>query len=530
MKFVQNEHKQPRGAIIICYFNSIIRKTLFLGTLCLGLTAQATWGQVPTIPNLGNGLPRGVYPKLPSIKNVTSPTTIPRDEDQGEDEFFGEKPDDWPMYNYNALGTRYNTVEHKLSPENVQHLKLKWSFITDGNVNATPIVFDHKVYAGDTTGNFYALSQTGQLLWKTKVNGPITASALATNNVLIFGDQQGFIYGLNRITGKIVWKIKPNPHPFAAVYSSPTKVGKYVAIGISSNENDYAERNPSYPCCSSRGSVVLLNPTNGKVVWQTYTITTQEASNGSSGATVWSTPTYDAATGIIYVTTGDNYTTPATKTSDAFIALNVRDGAIVWRRQLRANDIGLLPGGDYDFGDSPQIYTLPDGRKVVGAGQKTGIYYVLDAATGNLINQYEALALCTPSSGGLFADSAVALGVVFANGTSCSNSGELFALQGNAQKEIWHFTSGPNSGASSGVAVANGVVYLQVINPSSTSDTAAGTLYALDAKSGTSLAAIPIGAGISGPSVADGQVYVGTGITIPPLVEIQGGSILAFGL
>lgn len=56
------------------------------------------------------------------------------------------------------------------------------------------------------------------------------------------------------------------------------------------------------------------------------------------------------------------------------------------------------------------------------------------------------------------------------------------------------------------------------------------TIYALDAKSGISLAAIPIGAGISGPSVADGQVYVGTGITIPPIVEIQGGSILAFGL
>src|ERR1035438_8276422 len=56
---------------------------------------------------------------------------------------------------------------------------------------------------------------------------------------------------------------------------------------------------------------------------------------------------------------------------------------------------------DADFGDSPQVYTLANCRKVVGAGQKSGFYHVLDAATGQLVNQLQV----EPGGtlGGLFA-------------------------------------------------------------------------------------------------------------------------------
>lgn len=52
----------------------------------------------------------------------------------------------------------------------------------------------------------------------------------------------------------------------------------------------------------------------------------------------------------------------------------------------------------------------------------------------------------------------------------------------------------------------------------------------MDAKSGKQLAQIPIDPAISGPSVGSDQVYLGTGITYPPFVVTQGGSIIAFGL
>jgi putative pyrroloquinoline-quinone-binding quinoprotein len=71
-------------------------------------------------------------------------------------------------------------------------LKIKWIFPTKGDVYATPSVVNGIVYAGDTSGRFYALTSLGKRLWETKVNGPITASALVTDQMVIFGDQAGF--------------------------------------------------------------------------------------------------------------------------------------------------------------------------------------------------------------------------------------------------------------------------------------------------------------------------------------------------
>lgn len=95
---------------------------------------------------------------------------------------FGRGPDhfdpaDWPMYNHDAQGTRFNRYEQQLNRDSVRSLRVKWVFPTSGDVYATPAVVGHLVYAGDVGGNFYALTDEGSLLWTTKVNAPITASA-----------------------------------------------------------------------------------------------------------------------------------------------------------------------------------------------------------------------------------------------------------------------------------------------------------------------------------------------------------------
>jgi hypothetical protein len=55
---------------------------------------------------------------------------------------------------------------------------------------------------------------------------------------------------------------------------------------------------------------------------------------GPLGAGVWSTPTVDEGRGLLYVTTGDNYSHPATATSDAVVALELATGRIVWSQWL----------------------------------------------------------------------------------------------------------------------------------------------------------------------------------------------------
>jgi polyvinyl alcohol dehydrogenase (cytochrome) len=437
----------------------------------------------------------------------------------------GSDTGSWPMYNADALGTRTNHSELTLSPASVTGLAVKWSYPTPGAVTGTPAVVGDMLYVGDLASNFYALKTDGTLQWSAHTTSRVTASAIVKGNTVIVGDLAGFIYGYDRKSGALLWSVRPNPHPTAAIWGSGTEVNGKIAFGVASNEES-ATRNPSYPCCSMRGSVVLLDPKDGSIVWQSYLISTSESAAGSSGASVWSTPTFDSATNRIYVTTGNNFSLPSTNTSDAILALDAKTGAIVWSNQRTPDDTWTYQfpnnGPDFDFGDSAQIYTLPDGRKVVSAGQKSGFLHVLEAATGAVVTTKQYL----PGGffGGLFSDSAFDAGRIFVNGHSWTNTSagpehaDVIAVSADGASELWRFTL-PGSANLAGVAVANGVVYF--------ASAFTGRVYALRADTGAQLAAVPIGISMSGPSVSQGRVYIGTGTA---LQDGAPGSIVALGL
>src|SRR5262249_44041255 len=151
--------------------------------------------------------------------------------------------------------------------------------------------------------------------------------------------------------------------------------------GIASVEEFWAPLLPADYQFSFRGSVVLLDPSNGHTVWQTFTISDAESAAGSSGSPIWSSPTYDRATNTIYATTGNNYSRPTQGTSDSFIAFDAATGAVKWVNQRTADDEWTFRFADssathpdFDIGDSPQVYKL-GGRTVVGAGQKSGLFH-----------------------------------------------------------------------------------------------------------------------------------------------------------
>src|SRR5262249_8545433 len=63
--------------------------------------------------------------------------------------------------------------------------------------------------------------------------------------------------------GREKWVVRPNPHPYAAIWGSATMVGHDVAIGVSSTEEFWASLLPPDYHPSFRGSVVLLDPADG---------------------------------------------------------------------------------------------------------------------------------------------------------------------------------------------------------------------------------------------------------------------------
>ena len=82
----------------------------------------------------------------------------------------------------------------------------------------------------------------------------------------------------------------------------------------------------------------------------------------------------------MYVGTGNNYSEPATATSDAIVALDMKTGRIVWTRQTRPGDIlngncqskNTCPGPDYDFGASPILENWTAAATCYWSGRSRG--------------------------------------------------------------------------------------------------------------------------------------------------------------
>jgi polyvinyl alcohol dehydrogenase (cytochrome) len=312
----------------------------------------------------------------------------------------------WNGWSPTQDNARYQTAQRAgLRAEQVPSLELKWAygFAADVTAFAAPTVVGGHVFVGSAGGLVQALSaETGCLKWTFQAPGPVRAAPVIArrgrSNLLLVGDMTGWFYALDAANGELVWKTRIETHDSTRLTGAAAVHDGVAYVPVSSWEESRAG-DPKYPCCTFRGSVVALSVGDGARLWQTYfTDEPRELGKngtgaplyGPSGVAVWSTPTVDAAHGLLYVTTGDNYTEPASETSDAVVALTLDDGRIAWRKQVTAGDAyngsctrehrsncPYEPGPDYDFGSSAIL--LRGGERLL-AGQKSGIVYALDAA------------------------------------------------------------------------------------------------------------------------------------------------------
>ena len=307
----------------------------------------------------------------------------------------------WNGWSPDAKNARY-TAAGGLALDQVAKLKLKWAYGFDGDVTAfgAPSVLGSTLFVGSAGGAVQALdTDSGCVKWLYQADGPVRSAIVIVpegkTHVAVFTDLIGWAYGVDAETGKLIWKKKPEQHESTKLTATPAVHNGIVFIGASSWEETRAT-NPDYPCCTFRGSVTALRAKDGSQVWKTYTIpeTPKQTEKGGigtigswgpSGGSVWGSPTVDAKRGLLYVTPGDNFSTPATDMSDAVLALNLKSGRIVWSKQVTPGDIfsgactgTKCPGPDYDFGSSAILAKLPDGRDVLLAGQKSGVVYALD--------------------------------------------------------------------------------------------------------------------------------------------------------
>jgi polyvinyl alcohol dehydrogenase (cytochrome) len=312
----------------------------------------------------------------------------------------------WTSWGPTPANTRFQTAARtRLNSGNVGRLELKWAFGFPGDVVAfaAPTIFKGTIFVGSAGGTVQALdAKTGCLYWLYEATGPVrTAMTVATEgarNTLVFSDLLGWVYALDARTGKANWKRRVDEHEATRLTGTPA-VQDGVAFVPAASWEETRSLDPRYKCCTFRGSVTALRIRDGSAVWKSYLVdpptktgvtATGTDTFGPSGVGVWSTPTVDAARGVLYVTTGDNYSHPATATSDAILALDLKTGRVIWSQQATPNDVwnSSCPdkgpncpaesGPDHDFGSSAMLVRTPDGRDVLVAGQKSGIVYALD--------------------------------------------------------------------------------------------------------------------------------------------------------
>lgn len=312
----------------------------------------------------------------------------------------------WTSYGIDPANSRYQSAEAAgLTPDTVPKLRLKWAFGFPGVTTSfgTPTVYGGRVMTGSADGNVYSLdAKTGCIRWIFKASEGVRAGLTISpdGDTTYLADLHAFVYAVKTETGELIWKTHVDDHPLAVVTGTPKLVEGTLYVPVSGGEEEVAAGNPMYKCCTLRGSMVALNAKDGSQIWKTYTI--PEAPKllghtsigtemwGPSGATPWSTPTVDLEKSRLYVGTGVNFREPATKSSDALVAFDMKTGKIDWSHQYLANDVynfGCLVeqksncpkklGVNQDIGVSPILKPLGKGR-ILMFGQKNGLVYGVD--------------------------------------------------------------------------------------------------------------------------------------------------------
>jgi polyvinyl alcohol dehydrogenase (cytochrome) len=454
----------------------------------------------------------------------------------------------WPFAGGNLADTRDAAAEHVISPSTVSTLKPRWTLTTGGDVSATPTVVNGTVYVPDWGGNLWAVSAaTGKVMWKNPVSrysgiaGDISRTSPAYwGGVLVTGEGAqpiptglgAYMLGINAATGSPLWRTRVDSDPTAIITASSVISNGVAYVGVSSKAE--AVNGP----VTFRGSVVALDARTGKVLWKQYTVP-----RGYTGAAVWgSTPVVDSSRGLLYVDTGNNESVPPGVCMspgqtgcapvspldyvDSVVALNLHTGRVVWARRTLASDTTNdfhHYGPDYDFGAGPNLYqAILRGKPVqlLGAGQKSGLYWALNPATGKVV--WKTAAGPGGMGGGIMWGTAtdgrrvyVSIGntnhvkvtIVSASGKKSTTTGGFWAaLDAATGKILWQTADPQVVKDTDAVTVGNGVVYVG-------STAASGnTMYAINAATGVIEWRFDSGgAVISGAAVVNGTAYWGSG-------------------
>ncbi len=277
------------------------------------------------------------------------------------------------------------------------------------------------------------------LKWVYESSLPLRTSAaygeIGGRKVLVVGDAGANIHMIDALTGTKVWQQSVQLFSLSLTTGTPIIHDDRVYAPISQYEIMLGA-NDAHECCKTHGAVVALDGKTGQKLWTAHTMADAKPVRdrgdgkmvwGPSGAPIWNSPAIDVKRGLLFVGTGEATSEPAANTTDAILAIDLRDGSIRWSFQATENDVflagcparpqvteGAPPAGnasaavatagaaaparrrglncpldsvfrDVDFGASVILGRLANGEDALFAGQKSGTLWALDPDDGKVL-------------------------------------------------------------------------------------------------------------------------------------------------
>jgi len=314
------------------------------------------------------------------------------------------KAGEWSTYNGSYSANRYSPLA-QINTANVKQLQPQFLFSPGGaGLEGTPLVIDGMMYLTGGAQVCAINARTGARLWcAVRDNGlasgkgkSVSLPAGPNRGVAVLGDRvfyisdDAYLVCLNRLTGAVMWsEWLPEKGAEGKFYSSaaPLIVNDLVIAGVAGGDTPM------------RGFLAAFHPDTGKQAWRFYTIpkpgeplseTWIGRALTTGGGATWETGSYDPETGTLYWAVGNPFpdTDPDERGgtnlyTNSVIALDAATGKFKWHFQF-------TPYDTHDW-DATQPYLLVDAlwhgkpRKLLLSAQRSGIFYVLDRATGEFL-------------------------------------------------------------------------------------------------------------------------------------------------
>jgi alcohol dehydrogenase (cytochrome c) len=296
----------------------------------------------------------------------------------------------WPVFGGTSDNTRYSTLG-QINASDVARLRVAWTR-SEGFGQSTwesfPIVAGTTMYLTTSTDAVWALNAvTGALRWSYTPRVDFfpapsgQGSYFPANRGVAVAD--GMVYeltfdcrllALDAATGRLRWQVRvADPRQGYYETTAPAVWDGMVFAGSSGGDSGV------------RGFIAAYSGRTGQELWRQYTVPAPghgwvPAAGHHGGGAVWMPPVIDQRTGILYAATGNpspDYESArpgAAPDTDGILALRARTGRLVWFTSLVTRD-----SSDHDAA-SPVV--LLRGIGAVGEAGKSGLFYLLDAATG----------------------------------------------------------------------------------------------------------------------------------------------------